>query len=112
VSLHTQSSPVEVRPGWRFTIFPDAVRFILAPLILLFSGFFTADFLLSGSYTWPRTSQTVALTLTVLILSHEFVYKEQRSRHLAPDRAWSAVLYSCLLPYVMGLLMMVALWAL
>jgi hypothetical protein len=54
----------------------------------------------------------VALTLTVLILSHEFVYKEQRSRHLAPDRAWSAVLYSCLLPYVMGLLMMVALWAL
>jgi len=52
------------------------------------------------------------LTLTVLILAREFVYKEQLSRHVAPNRAWSAVLYSCVLPYVIGVLAMLALWAL
>lgn len=112
MNLHTQSSPVEARPGWRHTFFSDSVRFVLAPLLLLFSGFFTANFLISGAYTWPRTSRTLALTLTVLILSREFVYKEQLSRHVAPDRAWSAVFYSCVLPYVIGLLVMVALWML
>lgn len=47
--------------------------------------------------------------LTVLILSREFVYKEQLSRHIARDRAWLAVLYSCVLPYVIGMAVMVAL---
>jgi hypothetical protein len=112
VNFHSQSSPVEARPGWRHAFFSDVVRFILAPLVLLFSGFFTANFLISGSYTWPRTSGTLALTLTVLILSREFVYKEQLSRNLAPDRAWLAVLYSCVLPYVMGVLVMLAVWVL
>ena len=112
MSLHTQSSPVEARPGWRLTLFSDSVRFVLAPLILLFSGFFTANFLISGSYTWPRTSQTLALTLTVMILSYEFVYKEQLSRNESPGRARAAVLYSCVLPYVVGVLVMLALWAL
>ena len=112
VNLPMQSSPVEARQGWRLVFLSDPVRFILAPLILLFSGFFTANFLISGSYTWPRTSRTVALTLTVLILSREFVYKEQLSRHIAPDRAWSALVYSCVLPYVIGVLVMVVLWAL
>ena len=88
------------------------VRFALAPLILLFSGFFTANFLISGQYTWPRTSRTLALTLTVLILSYEFVYKEQLSRNEPLDRAWSVLLYSCALPYVIGVLVMLALWAL
>ena len=50
--------------------------------------------------------------LTVLILSREFVYKEQLSRHIARDRAWLTVLYSCVLPYVIGMAVMVALWAL
>ena len=108
---NSQSNPVEAPPG-RHAFFPDTVRFVLAPLILLFSGFFTANFIISGSYTWPRTSRTLALTLTVLILSHEFVYKEQLSRNAAPDRAWSAVLYSCVLPYAIGVLVMLALWAL
>jgi hypothetical protein len=102
---------VEARPGWH-AFFSDSVRFVLAPLILLFSGFFTANFLISGAYTWPRTSRTLALTLTVLILSREFVYKEQLSRTGSPDRARSALLYSCLLPYVLGVLVMLALWAL
>ena len=36
----------------------------------------------------------------------------ERSRNVAPDRAWSAVLYSCVLPYVIGVVVMLALWAL
>lgn len=108
---HSQSSPVEARLGWH-TFFSDLVRFVLAPLVLLLSGFFTANFIIGGSYTWSQTSRTLALTFTVLILSREFVYKEQLSRSAAPGRAWSAVLYSCVLPYVMGMLTMLALWAL
>jgi len=110
VNPHSQSSSVEASPGWRHTFFSDSVRFALAPLILFFSGFFTANVLISGSYTWLRTSQTLALILTVLILSREFVYKEQRSRHATPGRAWAALTYSCVLPYVIGVLMMLALW--
>ncbi len=102
---------MEARPGWN-AFFPNTVLFVLAPLILLFSGFFTANFIISGAYTWPRTSRTLALTLTVLILSREFVYKEQLSRNATSDRAWSALLYSCVLPYVIGVLVMLALWAL
>jgi ABC-type multidrug transport system permease subunit len=103
---------VEARPGWRHAFFSDLVRFILAPVILLLSGLFTANFIISGSYTWPGTSRTLALTLTVLILSREFVYKEQLSRNAVPGRAWSALLYSCALPYVIGVLVVLALWAL
>jgi hypothetical protein len=102
---------VEGRLG-RHTLFSDSVRFVLAPLVLLFTGFFSANFIIGGSYTWSQTSRTLALTLTVLILSREFVYKEQLSRNAAPRRAWSAVLYSCVLPYLMGVLVMLALWAL
>ena len=98
---HSQSSPVEARLGWH-TFFSDLVRFVLAPLILFLSGFFTTNLIISGSYTWSQTSRTLALTLTVLILSREFVYKEQLSRNAAPGRAWSALLYSCALPYVIG----------
>ncbi len=97
--------------GWH-AFFADSVRFVLAPLILFASGFFTANFIISGSYTWPRTSRTLALTLTVLILCREFVYKEHLSRNGAAGRAWSALLYSCGLPYVIGVLAMLALWAL
>lgn len=110
VTPHSQSSPVEARLGWH-TFFSDLVRFVLAPLILLFSGFFTANFIIGGSYTWSQTSRMLALTLTVLILSREFVYKEQLSRNATPGRAWSVLLYSCALPYVVGALVMVALWA-
>jgi hypothetical protein len=111
VNPSSQSSPIETRPGWH-AFFSEAVRLVLAPLILLLSGFFTANFIISGQYTWPRTSRTLALTLTVLILSHEFVYKEQLSRKELPGRARSAVLYSCALPYAIGVLVMLVLWAL
>lgn len=106
-----QSGSVDSQPGWH-VFFSETVRLALAPLILLFSGFFTANFIISGQYTWPRTSRTLALTLTVLILSHEFVYKEQLSRNESSGRARSALLYSCVLPYILGVLVMLALWAL
>ncbi len=85
---------------------------MLAPLILLLAGFFTANFLISGQYTWPRTSRVFALTLTAVILSYEFVYKEQLARPGAAGRARTAVLYSCVAPYLVGVVMMVALWKL
>jgi hypothetical protein len=111
VNPNSQSSSAGARPG-RSAFFPNTVQFVLAPLILLLSGYFTANFLISGHYTWARTTQVLALTLTVLILSYEFVYKEQLSRSESMGRARSALLYSCAVPYMIGVLVMVALWAL
>jgi len=111
VNSNSQSGPVEARSGWQ-AFFPNVVQFVLAPLVLLLSGYFTSNFLLSGHYTWARTTQVLALTLTVLILSREFVYKELLLRTESPGRARSALLYSCAVPYIIGVLVMVALWAL
>ena len=90
--------------------FAQAVRYALAPAIFLLSGFFTANFLISGQYTWPRTSRVLALTLTLLVLSYEFVYKEQQTRLGSAEQARRAVLYSCVIPYVIGVLLMFTLW--
>lgn len=109
MSPGSQSSPVSTRAGWH-AFLSEAVRLVLAPLILLFSGFFTANFVISGRYTWPQTSRALALTLTVLILSYEFVYKEQLSRNVSPDQAKAVLLYSCVIPYLVGWLLMLALW--
>jgi hypothetical protein len=111
VNSNSQSSPVEAPSGWQ-AFSPNVVQFVLTPLILLVSGYFTANVLFSGDYTWARTTQTVALTLTVLILSREFIYKEQLLRTESQGRARLALLYSCAAPYMFGVLMMVALWAL
>ena len=78
----------------------------------MLSGFFTANFLVSGQYTWPRTSRVLALTLTLLVLSYEFVYKEQHARTGSPDHARVALLYACVIPYVVGAAAMFALWKL
>ncbi len=82
----------------------ETIRLGLAPVILFLSGFFTAEFVLANYYTWPRTSRALILTLTVVILSYEFVYKEQRAaRHDAAGRwARQALLYSCVIPYAVG----------
>jgi hypothetical protein len=107
----TNSEPLQARFDWH-KVFTEGIRLVLAPLILLFSGFFTANFIVSAQYTWPRTSRTLALTLTVLILSYEFVYKEQLSRNVPEANAKSALLYSCVIPYLIGVLVMAALWKL
>lgn len=105
----SQSDPLPTREGWH-AIFSEVVRLALAPLILSFSGFFTANFIVSGQYTWPRTSRVLVLTLTVLILSYEFVYKEQLARHTSPARAKTIVFYSCFIPYLVGCGLMLVLW--
>ena len=91
--------------------FAEIVRLVVAPPLLFVSGFFTTDFLLSGIYTWPRTSRVVALTITILILAYEFVYKEQRARfpHRSREENVRTLLYSCMIPYAIGALALVAL---
>lgn len=103
------SSLLQARTGWHHLL-AQIIRYGLAPVILLFSGFFSANFMISGQYTWPRTSRVLALTLTLLVLSYEFVYKEQRTRTGSGEQARAAVLYSCLIPYMIGIALMFALW--
>jgi len=93
-------------------VLAQSVRYVLAPLILFSSGFFTANFLISGQYTWPRTSRAAALTLTVFVLCYEFVYKEHRTRTGSHERARAVLLYACVIPYIAGAMIMVALWKL
>jgi len=50
------------------------------------------------------------LTLTVLVLSYEFVYREQLSQHGSSHRAKIVLLRSCLIPYVTGWVFMLTLW--
>lgn len=105
----SDSSPA--RSG-RPAFFAAILRLALAPLLLLFSGFFTANFVISGQYTWPRTSRAFALTLTVVILSYEFIYKEQLAIGATADRAKRVLIQSCLIPYIIGVLIMMLLWKL
>jgi hypothetical protein len=94
---------------WQY-VFAQLLRYVIAPLVLFFSGFFTADFLLSGVYTWPRTSRVVVLTLTMGVLAYEFIYKEQRAHSLdSHGQPLKAVLYSCAVPYIAGVAALIAL---
>jgi ABC-type multidrug transport system permease subunit len=111
VTSDSHSGHPQHRTDWHH-LFAQAVCYLLAPLILMLSGFFTANFLISGQYTWPRTSRVLALTLTLLVLSYEFVYKEQHARTGSPDQARVALLYACVIPYVVGAAVMFALWKL
>jgi hypothetical protein len=96
------------RPSWH-GYFSQALIYVLAPLLFVWSGFFTANFIVSGHYTWPRTSRVFALTITLLILAYEFVYKDQAARSISQDRTFNALLYSCVMPYAVGVLVMLAL---
>jgi hypothetical protein len=93
-------------------VFAQCIRYLVAPAVLAISGFFTANFFLSGQYTWPRTSRILALTLTVLVLSYEFVYKEQVEATGSGSQGRTAVLYACIVPYAAGVIAMLALWKL
>lgn len=97
-----------VKPSWH-VFFSHSLRYVLAPVLFVSSGFFTSNFIMSGHYTWPRTSRVFVLTLTLLILAYEFIYKDDTVRSASPDRAFNAVLYSCMIPYVVGVLMMLGL---
>ncbi len=83
------------------------VRRVLAPLLFAWSGFFTADFVLSGAYTWPRTSRVFVLTLTLFILSYEFVYQAARTAPQGDDaQAKRLVQQACFIPYAVGILLL------
>ena len=106
-------TPVDVRDGdlsprWQKWL-AESIRFFIAPLILFAGGFSTTDFLLSGVYTWPRTSRIFVLTLTIGVLVYEFVYKEQLGRGPDGSRAFKTVLYSCAIPYALGIVALVTL---
>ena len=101
----------EITPRWHH-VFAHSVRYVLAPIILAVSGFFTANFFISGQYSWPRTSRILALTLTLVVLTYEFVYKEQIVATGSGEQARSAVWYACVIPYAVGAILMVALWKL
>ena len=62
------------------------------------------DFLLSGVYSWPRTSRILALTLAVIILSYEFVYKETIAQMPkgAKKVGLKVLLSSCVIPFMLG----------
>ncbi|MFO0766946.1 MAG: hypothetical protein U0231_09170 [Nitrospiraceae bacterium] len=51
----------------------------------------------------------LVLSVTLLILAYEFVYKEQAVRAGTPDRALQAMIYSCAAPYAVGVLLMLGL---
>lgn len=111
MTFHLPSSvPVSKAFLWQAR-FADIIRLIVAPMLLLFSGFFTMDFVLSGAYSWPRTSRILALTLTLAILIYEFIYKEQQARHpeYSIKQRAKMLLYSCVIPYVMGACALIAL---
>ena len=87
------------------------VNLALAVLLSAWSGFFTMDFLLSGIYTWPRSSRVATLTCVVVILAYEFIYKEHQARHAAVTGIvpLQMVIYTCLIPYMLGTLALLAL---
>ena len=109
MSPNRRTGPLQIRSS-RSPVFAEVVRWVLAPLVLFVSGFFTANFAISGQYSWTQTSRVVVLTFTVLILAYEFVYKEQLSINARVGRAKIVVFYSCLVPYGIGWVSMLAWW--
>ena len=90
---------------------PAIIYLTLAVLLLAWSGFFTMDFLLSGVYTFPRTSRAITLTFAVIILSYEFIYKEHLTQYssITGILPLKVVFYSCIIPYVIGSLVLLML---
>ena len=87
------------------------VQLIIAVVVLFWSGFFTLEFLLRGVLTWPQASRVVTLTLVCFILGYEFVYKEAKSQpRIKPESSpLKTVCYSCLIPYMLGGMTLLAL---
>lgn len=109
------STEAHLRPKSLVTpVFHQVIRYAIAPLALGFSGFHITDFLLSGVYSWPRTSRILALGLAIIILSYEFVYKETISKMPpgAKKVGLKVVLSSCVIPFMVGSFALIFLLAL
>jgi len=87
------------------------VQLIIAGAVLYWSGFFTLEFLIHGVWTWPQASRVITLTLVCLILAYEFVYKEatSSSQTTFDSSPLKTVCFSCLIPYMLGGLSLLAL---
>ena len=105
-------TPTQMAPAkaWRLPR-SRTVQLIIAVAVLYWSGFFTLEFFLRGVLTWPQGSRVVTLTLACIILGYEFVYKEAKSQpRPAPDSSpLKTVCYSCLIPYMLGGMTLLAL---
>ncbi len=109
------STDAHVRPGPVLTpVLRQLIRFAMAPLALSFSGFHIMDFLMSGVYSWPRTSRILVLILAAIILSYEFVYKETMAQMPTGSKKYGlkVVLSSCVIPFMVGSFALVFLIAL
>ena len=96
----------------RRTSFAPTVQLVIAVIVLFWGGFFTMDYLLSGVYTWPRTSRILALSLAAIILSYEFVYKEKRKTTSGGGHGLRVVFYTCMHPYMLGSLLLLVILSL
>ena len=98
-------------PGLRW--WNGAFLLVVVPLVNAIGGFFVLDFLLSGQYTWGRTLRTFVLSLSLLVLAYEFVYRDLRARH--PEwtgrRAMKRVMGYSVIPFFSGMALLLLLLA-
>ncbi len=78
---------------------------LIVPVVHAIGGFFTLDFLLSGRYTWGRTLKVLVLSLSLLVLAYEFVYRDLQARHpeWSPRRLLKRVALHTALPFAAGM---------
>jgi hypothetical protein len=89
----TEPVAAERSPTWRWG---SGLFLLVVPFVNAVGGFFILDFLLSGQYTWGRTLRTVVLSLSLLVLAYEFVYRDLQARR--PD--WTGRrLLKCVMAY-------------
>ena len=105
------ASPDSHTTGFGRLPFAAYITLALAVFLCAWSGFFIMDFLLSGIYTWIRSSRALALICAIFILSYEFVYKEHHARHavLTGIAPMKVVWYFCVIPYLVGTLALLTL---
>ena len=98
-------------PGWRWG--GGFFLVVVVPIVHAVGGFFILDFLLSGQYTWGRTLRTFTLSLSILVLAYEFVYRDLQARH--PEwtgrRLLKSVMNYSVFPFLGGMALLLLLLA-
>ncbi|TAL09500.1 MAG: hypothetical protein EPO02_09975 [Nitrospirae bacterium] len=90
-----------------------AFLLVVVPIVNAIGGFFTLDFLLSGQYTWGRTLRTFVLSLSLLVLAYEFVYRDLQASHpeWTERRLLKRVLGHAIIPFFGGMALLLLLLA-
>ena len=96
------------RPAWHVFFF-HTLRYVPAPLLFVSSGFFHGEFHCERPLHLAPHQPRVCLDPDAA--DSRLRVHLQGSHHSVehPDRAFNAVLYSCMIPYALGVLMMLAL---